>query len=98
MPSPAALTRAMNLACGHAWDRSARRSCVGDDAPGSRSPTGLADLHVFVSHVVAEIVLGLPGMPKFIAAKSELPWDGIPADASTRHLVERRHQAGEQIG
>jgi hypothetical protein len=37
-------------------------------------------------------------MPKFIAAKSELPVTAFQPARPAGHLVERRHEAGQQIG
>ena len=68
-------------------------------APGSHEPhRPRHDFHVFVGHVVAQVVLGHALHAEVHRREVGAAGDGVPADASARHLVERRHQAGQQIG
>ena len=72
---------------------------IGDDrARFPRAPQAAADFHVFVGHVVAQVVLGHALHAEVHRREIGAAGDGIPADASARYLVERRHQAGQQIG
>ena len=72
---------------------------VGDDrARLPRAPQAAADLHVFVGHVVAQVMVGHALHAEVHRREIGAAGDGIPADAAARHLVERRHQAGQQVG
>ena len=75
------------------------RLAVGDDrARLPRAPQAAAHLHVFVGHVVAQVVVGHALHAEIHRRKIRAAGDGVPADAAARHLVERRHQAGQQVG
>ena len=63
-----------------------------------RAPQAAHHLHVFVRHVVAQVVLGHAGHAEVHRREVGAAGDGIPAGAAGRHLVERRHEAGQQIG
>ena len=72
---------------------------IGDDRAGlPRAPQATADFHVFVGHVVAQVMLGHALHAEVHRREVRTAGDGVPADASAGHLVERRHQAGQQIG
>ncbi len=63
-----------------------------------RSPKTSANLHVFVRHVVAQVVLGHAIHPEIHRCKVRTARHNVPTDTARRHLVERRDQTGEQIG
>ena len=72
---------------------------VGDDRAGlPRTPEAAHGLHVFVGHVVAQIVLGHAVHAEIHRREIGAAGDGIPADAPGRDLVERGDEAGQQIG
>jgi hypothetical protein len=72
---------------------------IGDDrARLPRVPQPLYDRHVFIGHVVAQIVLGHAGQAEIHRRVIRAAGDRVPADPARRHLVERRHQPGQKIG
>ena len=81
------------------WSTSTPLSPVGDDgARLPRAPQRAHDLHVFVGHVVAQVVLRHPRHAEIHRREVRAAGDGIPADAPGGDLIERGDQAGQQVG
>ena len=67
-------------------------------APGSHEPQSrLHDLHVFVGHVVAQVVLRHPVHAEIHRREVGTAGDRVPADAPGRNLIQRRDQPRQQI-
>ncbi len=72
---------------------------VGHERAGlPRIPELAHQVHVFVGHVVAQIVLRQAVQAEIARGEVGAAGDHVPAGAPVRHLVQRRHQPGQEIG
>ena len=68
-----------------------------DRARLPRVPQRAHHLHVFIGHVVAQVMLRHPLHAEIHRREFGTSGDGVPADAALRDLVQRRHESCQQI-
>ena len=72
---------------------------VGNHRAGlPRAPQAAHHLHILVGHVVTQVMLGHARHAEVHRREVGAAGDGIPAGSAGRNLVERRHEAGQEIG